>query len=818
MVLGQPVFHQILNCQRTLKTVVPNILLFSFLFASNLPVSAQINHCATGSPSIRQLNKITEAAVTVSQQRTMATIKHIAIKPLVVRNTNGTGGASIEDMNQTLASLNNTFKDLNVEFYFCSTGIKYIDNSDFFDFDNRQEDDLTRGNDVHHSINIYFLNSIKINGFEGSGGYAYYPGSESYTNRIFIVNDATKGGHTLAHELGHYFGLVHTFERIGGMELVSRGSEGNCADAGDHICDTDADPYGMDAATWEGCEYNGTVTDMNGDLYTPPADNIMSYYNHCSQRFTPGQFERMELGAFVRVSQTEYSLLAGTPANVAAPANLTYTLSGANIVLKWADMSGNETGFLLERSTSLTEGYEIIAGLVPNTTSFKDVNVMPGVAYYYRVKPSNTTVSYSNVVLHCPVIADLASIEGMNEACSGGYEYSVPLIEGLTYDWSVSGGGTISENGNKVFVEWATPGLHFVSVTASNACSIGPTQSMYVEVNRGTFAEASSIIGIQEVCVGTYSYAVQPKEGISYKWTLSSGGSISGQGSSVNINWDIPGNHTIAMVPLNSCGEGEAINLKVKVLENPSSEDIGPIQTRNTTVCLGSHKYSVAYFNNVQYEWSIPEGSGTVQTDGATATVNWEVPGVYTVSVNPVNNCANDLMQTLQIRVIEAPEKPSISVISGKLNSNYQGEHQWFLDGEPISGAIGPVCPATLAGTYTVQQITACGLGTISDAHVLDKPLESNDEAHQIFIFPNPASSNVYVELSAELQWKTATIVSAMGEQVMVMQENDTQEITIRGNLYKQLINFNVDHLAPGLYMVKFQMEAGTISKRLLVK
>lgn len=818
MAVDQPIIYQVTEHRQIACFEVYFCIFISFLFISIFPVSGQAINCATSSPTQHQLNTFQNATQMLSQQRTSGALRYIAIKPLVVRETNGTGGATLEDLNQTLSSLNNTFKGLNVEFYFSSTGIKYINNSDFYNFDSRAEAELTEGNDVTNAINIYFLNSIKINGFEGSGGYAYFPGSESYTNRIFIINDATKDGYMLAHELGHYFGLVHTFERIGGMELVNRGEEGNCADAGDHICDTEADPYGLDGATWEGCDYTGNVTDLNGDFYTPPADNIMSYYNHCAQRFTPGQFERMEIGATIRVTQSEYNLLSSAPAKVVAPSNLTFVNNETSIILQWTDLSENETGFIVERSTSLEGDYVSIAGLGPNITTYTDNEILPGVAYYYRVKPSNTTNSYSNIVLHCPEIKELEDISGETEACLGGYEYSIPFSEGLSYEWTISGGGELTYSDNKATIEWSTPGIYSVSVTTSNACISGLTKSIYVHVNDGSFATASSIEGPDEVCSGDFYYSVQPIEGASFLWNLSSGGTISGEGNSIMVHWDTPGNHILSLIPSNKCGEGEPINLKVKVLENPDAEDIGEIQARSTTVCQGSHEYSVQYFNNVQYEWTIPEGSGSINSDGSTATINWEVPGNYDINLTIKSKCADDISKIIQVKVVETPEKPTISIINGKLTSNLQGEHQWFIDGEPISGAIGPVCPATLAGSYTVQQISACGQGPVSEAFVLDKPLVNNDFEQQIFIFPNPATILVSVEIPSDMEWKNISMVSAMGESLIIFKEGDSHDTTIRGNVYKRLINFEVGHLAPGLYMIKVQMNDGVISKRLLVK
>ncbi len=101
---------------------------------------------------------------------------------------------------------------------------------------------------------------------------------------------------TLGHELGHYFGLYHTFERVNGLELVD-GS--NCETAGDMICDTPADPYQVNSgATYlspdDPCLFIYRPTDANGQFYTPHIANVMSYYPMaCQCGFTFDQLELM---------------------------------------------------------------------------------------------------------------------------------------------------------------------------------------------------------------------------------------------------------------------------------------------------------------------------------------------------------------------------------------------------------------------------------------------------------------------------------------------------------------------------------------------
>ena len=94
----------------------------------------------------------------------------------------------------------------------------------------------------------------------------------------------------MLHEIGHYFGLYHTFESVANGEEFADGS--NCATAGDLICDTQADPNGSNT----GCHLDPQVNDPQTNLmFEPPVCNIMSYYNNqpCNYHFSRGQLDRM---------------------------------------------------------------------------------------------------------------------------------------------------------------------------------------------------------------------------------------------------------------------------------------------------------------------------------------------------------------------------------------------------------------------------------------------------------------------------------------------------------------------------------------------
>lgn len=86
---------------------------------------------------------------------------------------------------------------------------------------------------------------------------------------------------------------------------------------------------------------------------------------------------------------------------ISTPTNLTTTInSPTQVTLNWSDNSANETGFVLERSTS--PAFSIITTFNPlaNAITFPDTSVTENGIYYYRIKaalPGGAFTGYSNV-------------------------------------------------------------------------------------------------------------------------------------------------------------------------------------------------------------------------------------------------------------------------------------------------------------------------------------------------------------------------------------------------------------------------------------
>jgi hypothetical protein len=183
------------------------------------------------------------------------------------------------------------FSPICVSFQVCE--FRYIENFAYDDIDiNKDFPEIRHQFNVKNRINIYYVNSF--NGLPNAG-FANLGGiSNSPDQAIVMKKSSGSDPVAMAHEMGHYWGLYHTFEAtVNGPELAD-GS--NCATSGDLICDTPADPYINPQPLpiyLNGCQFIYMGKDSNGQYYDPHTSNIMSYYLCPCGTFTDGQFQRM---------------------------------------------------------------------------------------------------------------------------------------------------------------------------------------------------------------------------------------------------------------------------------------------------------------------------------------------------------------------------------------------------------------------------------------------------------------------------------------------------------------------------------------------
>jgi PKD repeat protein len=208
----------------------------------------------------------------------------------------------------------------------------------------------------------------------------------------------------------------------------------------------------------------------------------------------------------------------------------------------------------------------------------------------------------------------------------------------------------------------------------------------------------------------------------SYSWDFGDPGSGASNTSSIanpTHNFSSPGNYTVTLTAVNSCGSRtitQTVQLSCPTLSVPVSAN-GP-----TVVCSGQTAMLSAASGYQGYQWQL---NGNPVAGGTNATLQASQSGQYTVVATNAQGCTGQ-SQSISVEVLPLAQ-PSFTTTSNSLNfsfvntSAHSTSYAWNF-GDPNSGASNtsseqnPTHQFTAAGSFTVSltATNSCGSQTIT--------------------------------------------------------------------------------------------------------
>ena len=793
-----------------------------------------------------------------AQKQTRVVSYKVAVKANVASvATSATPTLSESDIRALITNANAYLQNINVELYLYNNQIFSITDDKYVNFKVTDENELRRKYDVQDAINIYFTKSITLKDLTILSGYTALPNTSTSSNRIFYsyfdrsADDFENlKNKTFLHEIGHYFGLFHTFQDsnnsdISKRELVTRTAGSNCISMGDQLCDTPADPFERLPLLYAyNCNQNSPadLQDANGENFTPPVNNLMSYHQRCGNIFTEQQYQKMQASFAIRFSPlSEYQITARSSNFVTVDAldkkvycvgdslKITYDLEGLfennnQLIVEISDKFGRNYQRIESRFTGTQVGIKL-----PNDLSEGD---------NYRVRVTATRPETVSPVSENFAIRTLptASITVSNRNIYAGETTYLTVDLGGSGAWSfdLSDGTTVKNTRSNTYqiAKTLSETTTFSVASVSNICGEGSkNNSITVNVTQPQ-------IQTQAFTTTTLCQGQSIRLSITILGSLSPDNQLVIQVSDPNGNnyTDLPTQVSLftlsAQIPATfQVGTG----YRLKVIAKKSqlfSSPIGPITiispplppmiNNNFNYCQNSTASPLSaigtnlkwFFNEFDIK-SSPSLTPSTEKEGVTT---------YYVSQSNAFGCEGPKAKTtvvvrpLATATISGDKTMIIGdstllnvAITGELPANFT-----LSDGRSFNAEKSPflleVRPL-ISTTYALKEVkNSCGLGSISGSAkiVIVSPLageEQNDNA--VNVFPNPASEQLIIEFLATSSTNTNITLSDLSGRVL-QQKN----IKTTGN-HQEI--FDVKQYSAGSYFLKFNIDEQIFVRKVII-
>lgn len=190
----------------------------------------------------------------------------------------------------------------------------------------------------------------------------------------------------------------------------------------------------------------------------------------------------------------------------------------------------------------------------------------------------------------------------------------------------------------------------------------------------------------------------------------------------------------------------------------------------------------------------------TTNNQALDVSFNPALSDIQGVMINTTQS--NSWVAWYEIQVFSGPTKPTISKEGAVLTSSSTTNNQWYLNGNPISGANSQSYSATSAGSYQVGVSAGVDCESLSEIEAVSITTGINDNAEKnVKIYPNPAKDNVVIEGVTSGKIELINLQGQILKQVTISETNSGLDISTITN---------------GVYSIKITTKDGIIVKKLV--
>jgi hypothetical protein len=354
---------------------------------------------------------------------------------------------------------------------------------------------------------------------------------------------------------------------------------------------------------------------------------------------------------------------------------------------------------------------------------------------------------------------------------------------GVTYNWSLSGGGTITTatNTNSVSVGWGnTVDTYTLTLDKTlGACQVTDTRT--VSVVACTTNTANILIdGIitNTVCEGNTVNLYPSSQGPTYAWSNGSSNFAISITPTANVTYSLAYTDNVG------CALTGSLNVTVNPLPqfsiSATSTKLCPNQTATLTITNG--------INLASYDW----GNNSMSDTNPYEVIHDDVSATYTITANGYNGSLQ--CKTTETIIVTAYLNPTVTALASN-TTICNGESTTLLAGGASSYTWNPSIPTnnvvspTSTTTYSVIVENAGNCSGSNQITINVQACTGIDELtnSSFSLHPNPAKDFLIVE---GINNSSYTILNLLGETVL------------SGKIDSQINHIDISNLKSGLYFV----------------